>query len=140
MSNKAVRKQTYTTGQLATFVPVKGDTVVDLSKPTVVVGDGTTTGGVPLAKEVHTHANVTSGTPGFMSGADKAKLDDLSSAGGIQNILADTVPLTPRTTANFSTDFSISDNSGASRTEFAISQGLRDSISSDAIALIIALS
>ncbi len=75
-----------------------------------------------------------------MSATDKAKLDALSAAGGIQTIQSNTSPLTARTIANFSTDFTVVDNSGASRTDFSISQTFKDEQNSNTIALVIALS
>lgn len=139
MSNLVVRKRRSTTTNLSALVLSLGDIVADITKPTIVIGDGTTAGGVPLAKENHTHPNVTTMTSGFMSTSDKTKLDALSLAGGIQNVLENTVPVTSRTTANFNTDFTVVDNSGATRTDFAISQTFRDEINSNTVALMIAL-
>lgn len=139
MSNIAIRKRRGTTSNLSSLIPQLGDFIIDVTKFTVVVGDGQTTGGIPLAKESHSHANATTGTSGFMSTADKTKLDALSLAGGIQSVLANTVAVTPRTTANFNTDFTVTDNSGSTRTEFAISQTFRNEITSEILALVLAL-
>lgn len=140
MSNQVLRKRRYTTVELSSLTLPLGETVIDVTKSTLVVHDGSTAGGIALAKEDHTHAGATTGTAGFMSTADKSKLDALSLAGGIQNILSDTVPVTARTTANFSSDFTVEDNSGASRTDFSISQEFRDEINNNSIALLVALS
>jgi hypothetical protein len=140
MSNIALKKRLHTTTELSSLVLQSGDLFIDTTKSTVVVGDGTTAGGIPLALQDHTHANSTTLTGGFMSPTDKTKLDALSLAGGIQNVLADTSPVTPRTTANFNTDFTVVDNAGATRTEFSISDTFRNEINSNTIALIIALS
>ena len=140
MSNIAVKKRLNTTTELGSITPSLGELWVDVTKKAVVIGDGTTAGGVPMAKEVHSHANATTLTAGFMSGTDKTKLDALSLAGGIQNVLTDTTPVAPETTANFSTDFTVTDNAGASRTEFSISQTFRNEVNSNSIALIIDLS
>jgi len=140
MSNIAQRKRRVTTTELSSLTPESGETYVDVTKPTLVVGDGTTLGGVPLAKETHVHANATSGTAGFLSATDKDKLDALSAAGGIQTIQSDTSPLPAQTVANFNTDFTVEDNPGASRTDFAISDTFRAEVNSNTIALIIALS
>jgi hypothetical protein len=140
MSNIVIRKRRGTTVELSALTPLVGELVIDVTKPTVVVGDGTTLGGIPLAKESHSHASATSMTAGFMSSSDKTKLDALSLAGGIQNILANTVAVTARTTANFNSDFTVIDNNGASRTDFAISSTFRNEITSDIIALVLALS
>lgn len=55
-----------TTAQHATFTGAEGEVTVDTTKDTVVVHDGTTAGGHPLAKEDHTHdgyqATLVSGT------------------------------------------------------------------------------
>ena len=139
MSNITIRKRRGTTLEMAGLVAQPGEVFIDLTKPTLVVHDGTTLGGIPLAKENHSHANATTLTAGFMSTDDKSKLDTLSLGGGIQNVLNNTVPVTARNTANFSTDFAVTDNSTATRTEFAISQSFRDEVNSNAIALIIAL-
>lgn len=138
--NIAIRKRRKTTVGLSSLTLQAADIFFDTTKNTLVVGDGTTAGGVPLAKEVHQHASATTGTAGFMSASDKTKLDALSLSGGIQNILSNTTPVAPQSTANFSTDFTVTDNSGASRTEFSISQQFRNEVNSNAVALIVALS
>jgi hypothetical protein len=140
MSNIVIRKRRNTTVELSSLTLPLGEIVIDVTKPTIVVHDGSTAGGIPLAKEVHSHASATTLTAGFMSTADKTKLDALSLAGGIQNVLSETVPVTARTTANFNSDFTVVDNSGATRTDFSISQGFRDEINNNSIALIVALS
>lgn len=140
MSNIVIRKRRNTTTQLSSLTFTKGEISIDITKPTLVVHDGTTAGGIPLAKEVHTHANATTLTAGFMSTTDKTKLDALSLAGGIQTVLSNTTPLPAQNTANFNTDFHVVDNPGASRTDFAISQQFRDEINNDTVALITALS
>lgn len=140
MANIAIRKRRGTTVALSGITPQAADIFYDSTKATLVVGDGSTAGGVPLAKEVHAHASATTGTAGFMSASDKTKLDALSLSGGIQNILTDTTPVPNQSTANFNTDFTVTDNSGASRTEFSISQAFRNEVNSNAVALIVALS
>jgi hypothetical protein len=140
MSNIATRKRRGTTTELSSLTLLAGETAIDLTKPTLVVGDGTTVGGVPLAKETHVHANATSGTAGFMSSVDKTKLDALSAAGGVQTIELNTTPLPAETTINFNSDFSVTDNPGAFRTDFAISQAFKDGINSNTVAFILALS
>lgn len=139
MSNLVIRKRRGTTSSMSTLVALPGEIFIDLTKSTLVVHDGTTAGGVPLAKEVHIHADGTTGTAGFISTADKIKLDALSIEGGIQNVLTDGTPVAAQNTANFSTDFTVVDNPGASRTEFSISSGFLNEISGNTIALIVAL-
>jgi hypothetical protein len=140
MSNIVLRKRRGTTIQLSTLVSSPGELYIDLTKPTVVVHDGSTPGGIPLAKEVHSHPIATELTGGFLSSTDKTKLDALSVAGGVQNILSNTTPLPQESTINFSTDFTVVDNPGASRTDFSISSNFLNTINSNAIALIVALS
>ena len=140
MSNIVIRKRRNTTSQLSTLIFTKGEVSIDITKNTLVVHDGTTAGGFPLAKEVHSHANATTMTSGFMSTTDKTKLDALSLSGGIQNILSNTTPLAAENTANFNTDFTIVDNPGAARLDFSISSAFRNEINSDTVALITALS
>lgn len=48
MINRADR---HTTEQLATITPVQGDVLMDTTKGTLVVGDGMTKGGKPMARE-----------------------------------------------------------------------------------------
>jgi major tropism determinant Mtd-like protein len=140
MANIVIRKRRGTTSGLSGLVMQLGDIWTDTTKKTLVVGDGTTAGGVPLAKEVHAHASATTMTAGFMSSADKTKLDALSLNGGIQNILSITTPVAAESTANFNSDFTVVDNPGASRTDFAISTTFRNEVTSNAVALIVALS
>lgn len=140
MSNIVIRKRRGTTAEMASLIGSPGEVFVNLTKNTLTVHDGTTPGGIPLALENHNHANATTLTAGFMSPSDKTKLDALSLAGGIQNVLTNTVPVTSRTIANFSTDFTVTDNAGASRTDFAISTAFRNEMNSNAVALIVALS
>jgi hypothetical protein len=139
MSNLVIRKRRATTSSLSSLVATSGEIWIDLTKHTVVVHDGSTPGGVPLAHEVHSHANATTMTAGFMSIDDKSKLDALSVTGGIQIVLSNTVPLAPRNTANFNSDFVVVDNSGASRTDFGISTAFRSEMIGDMVALIVAL-
>lgn len=66
-----------TTADLASQVATLGEIMIDTSKKTVVVMDGTTAGGTPLA----TTSVATSGSAGLMSAADKQKLDGLGGSG-----------------------------------------------------------
>jgi len=47
----ALRLRRGTTTQHSTFTGLAGEVTVDTTKKTVVVHDGTTAGGIPLAKE-----------------------------------------------------------------------------------------
>lgn len=53
-----------TTSELGSFTGVAGEVTVDTTKSVAVVHDGSTAGGIPLAKETHSHAasDITSGT------------------------------------------------------------------------------
>ena len=139
MSNLVIRKRRGITSDMSALVADKGEVFIDITKNTLVVHDGTTPGGIALAHEVHTHANATTGTSGFMSTDDKVKLDALSITGGIQTVLSNTVPVTPRNTANFNTDFTVADNLGSQRTDFSISSAIRSEMNSNIVALIVAL-
>lgn len=78
MPNVTVKERKYTTAELSAMVPNSGTVLIDVTKKALVVGDGVTAGGVPAAKETHTHADATTSVAGFMSAADKTKLDGLS--------------------------------------------------------------
>lgn len=140
MSNLATRKRLSTTTELSTLVLTKGELWVDITKPTVVIGDGITAGGIALAQQNHSHASATNSTPGFLSAADKAKIDALSLAGGYNTIKSMTVPVPAESTVNFSSDFNIVDNPGSAQTEVSMSDAFKESVNSNAIALVLALS
>jgi hypothetical protein len=78
MSNETLKKKRFSTVELSTAIPRLGEIITDTTKKTLVVGDGTTAGGNPLASEVHSHNNATTSTDGFLSKEDKTKLDGLS--------------------------------------------------------------
>jgi len=139
MSNVVVRKRRGTTSNMASLVADAGEIFIDITKNTLVVHDGTTPGGISLAKEVHSHAIATTGTSGFMSAEDKEKLDALSISAGIQNILSDTVVVEQRNTINFNTDFTVEDNSGSQRIDISISDAFREEMNSDMVSLVVAL-
>ena len=50
-SSFAIQQRRGTTAQHATFTGLVGEITIDTDKDTVVVHDGTTAGGIPLAKE-----------------------------------------------------------------------------------------
>jgi len=140
MSNIAVRKRRHTTTELAAFTPAKGEYFVDVTKPSLVVGDGTTAGGIPLAHEVHTHPNATESVAGFMSATDKTKLDNLAAATGIQVIQNSGSDMPAESTLNFDGDFTLTDDPSHTRTNVAMSTTFLNTINSNSVALIIALS
>lgn len=78
MGQIALKKLIASTTDLATMVGKKGDIAVDITKSTVVVFNGSTSGGIPLAKETHTHADATSLASGFMSAAMFVTLQTLA--------------------------------------------------------------
>jgi len=118
MSQKAIRKAYYTTSELASVVGRIGEFSVDITKFTIVVYDGVTAGGIPLALAdhthdvasgaqdgfmassdytylySHTHPNATISVAGFMSAADKLKLDGINGGGGTP------IPYTPNSTGD----------------------------------------
>lgn len=140
MSNIAVRKRRATTTELASITGTSGEVWIDVQFYTLVVHDGTTPGGWPLAHEVHVHPNATEGTNGFMSSTDKTKLDNLSAAGGVQVVQNNGSPLPAQTTINFDTNFTLTNNSGASTTEITMSTAFFNQINSNSLALILAMS
>lgn len=140
MSNIVQRKRRSSTSELSSQIPARGEVVVDVTKSTIVVGDGATAGGVPLSKESHTHAAATISSVGFMAAADKVKLDALSSAGGYTTIQSNATPLTQRATVNFGTQFTSVDNSGSSRTDITLASSFLSEQDTNVMALILALS
>lgn len=83
MQPSAIRKRIGTTSVISSLVGRLGEYVVDTTKKTLVILDGTTAGGTPLALETHIHSNATESIAGFLSASDKTSLDGLiSSAGG----------------------------------------------------------
>ena len=140
MSNKALREHKGTTTEVGTHTYPKGTLEIDTTKPTVTVHDGTTAGGVPMAQAVHSHANATESSPGFLSALDKTKLDALSSVGGYNTIEDDGTDLPQQSVLNFGPDLTAADNSGNSTTDVAVSLAFRGEMHSDMLAFIIALS
>lgn len=143
MSNLVIRKRRGTVADMSALVADKGEIFIvvdpDITKTTLVVHDGTTPGGIALSRSDHSHSNATTVAPGFMSTTDKSKLDLLSATGGIQSVLANGIAVVARNTANFNTDFTVVDNPGATRTDFAISTAFREEMKSDIVAYIVAL-
>jgi len=139
MSNIVVRKRRGTTTSLSSLLPQTGEIYIDITKPTLVIGDGATAGGVPLAKENHTHAAATESTPGFLSATDKTKLDALSSAGGYVTIQSNGGGVAQEGTINFSADFTVTDDHSFTRTDVALSNSFFENQDSNIIALVLAL-
>jgi hypothetical protein len=91
-----------TTSALSSYTGSIGEVTVDTTKKTVTVHDGTTAGGTPLAKEVHTHPS---------TDITGLKYQVVSVAGSV---------VTARPTLNLSSLFTATDNSGNSTTDVTL--------------------
>lgn len=78
----AFQRRRGTTTQHASFTGLAGELTVDTTKKTVVVHDGSTAGGVPLAKERPT-LNAQTGTSYTLADTDASKVVTASNAGAI---------------------------------------------------------
>lgn len=89
----AVRRRRGTTAQHATFTGLEGEISIDTTKDTVVVHDGTTAGGHPLAKENNTAltGNVTV-TTNSSSPALTITQDGTGNAFEVRDVTGDTTP------------------------------------------------
>jgi hypothetical protein len=63
---------------VAAYTPAEAELWVATDTKKLHLGDGVTAGGIPLARDDHNHPVATSGASGFMSAADKVRLDALS--------------------------------------------------------------
>lgn len=140
MSQITIRARRRPTNQWSGVVIPKGMLVVDTTKPTVIVGDGATAGGIPLAQATHIHSNATTGTAGFMSAIDKTKLDAISESGAITSLqTAGTNQSPSRSKLNFTVDFTLADDNVNERTDVSVSASLKASILDDALMLALML-
>ena len=122
----AIQRHRGTTIKLATYTGPAGEVTIDTTKWTVVVQDGTTAGGYPLALADHTHPDATSTTDGFMSAANYNALNTL-----VTNLPGGTInyqftqangSVQPQEDAlNFSSNFALSDDSAGQRTTIDLS-------------------
>lgn len=78
----AFQRRRGTTSQHASFTGLNAELTVDTDKKTVVVHDGSTAGGVPLAKERNT-LNAQTGTSYTLAAADKDAVVTASNASAI---------------------------------------------------------
>lgn len=78
----AFQRRRGTTSQHASFTGLNAELTVDTDKKTVVVHDGSTAGGVPLAKERNT-LNAQTGTSYTLAAADKDGVVTAANAGAI---------------------------------------------------------
>ena len=118
----SIQRRRGTTTQHASFTGKAGEMTVDTTKWVAVVHDGMTAGGFALATQNHTHANATDSTPGFMSAADKTKLDSFS--GGTinyQTVQSAGTPETQRPIINFTSNFAVTDDGPGTRTSIDFS-------------------
>ena len=113
----SIQRRRGTTTQHASFTGKAGEMTVDTTKWVAVVHDGSTAGGFALAAANHTHPNATDSTPGFMSAADKTKLDSIP--GGTinyQTVQSAGSAETQRPIINFTTNFAVTDDGPGTRT------------------------
>lgn len=153
MSNIALRKRIGTTSEIGAHTYPAGTPELDIIKPTLVVHDGVTAGGVPLAHEKHDHEDaippggsdpqtsqpLPNGLAGFMSATDKEKLNGLSAIGGYNTVQSAGSPLAHQAILNFSSDFVATDNQNGNRTDVAMSQSFQDTQLQLMIAMVMAL-
>lgn len=116
-----IQRRRGTTVEHNSFTGKNGEITVDTTKKVVVVHDGSTLGGVPMAREDHSHSQATTGSDGFMTAADKTKLDGLPSSIVYQQIQLDNANQTVRNVLNFSPQFAIVDDGGGNKTTVHIS-------------------
>ncbi len=91
--SKAIQRRRGTTAEHAAFVGKAGEITVDTDKQTLVVHDGATLGGAPLARENHGHA--IAGVTGLQTALDgklgtAAKAADADKLDGMQPATAAT--------------------------------------------------
>lgn len=118
----SIQRRRGTTTQHNSFTGKAGEVTVDSTKWVMVVHDGSTVGGFPLAREVHVHANATTSVAGFMSAADKTKLDSIP--GGTinyQTVQANGVDQSQRSKLNLSSNFTLTDDNAGNRTSVDLS-------------------
>ena len=118
----AIQFRRGTTTEMSTFTGLLGEMVVDITKSVVVVHDGTTLGGWAMSRFDHTHPVATDSVNGFLSAADKTKLDSIS--GGTvdyQTVQANGVAQNQRGILNVSSNFAVTDDSAGNRTSVDLS-------------------
>ena len=113
----AIQRRRGTTLQTASFTGKVGEMTIDTTKFVLVVHDGSTLGGWAMSRYDHVHDVATESVDGFMSAADKTKLDSV--IGGVQNyqvVQANGTDQTSRFKINFTPFFAITDDGGGNRT------------------------
>lgn len=116
-----IQRRGGTTSQHSSFTGKPREVTIDTTKWTVVVHDGSTLGGFPLAKEIHVHGNASTSVAGFMSAADKTKLDDLPTSVVYQQVQTNNTPEPTRSALNFSASFAITDDNAGDKTTIDLS-------------------
>lgn len=116
-----IQRRGASTAAHSSFTGLPREITIDTTKWTVVVHDGSTLGGIPLAKESHTHGNATTSVHGFMSATDKTKIDGLPTTVVYQVVQANGTPQTVRNATNFSASFALTDDGGGNRTTVDLS-------------------
>ena len=118
----AIQYRRGTTTETSSFTGLLGEMTIDITKFVCVVHDGTTVGGWAMSRYDHTHPIATDSTNGFLSAADKTKLDTLT--GGdveYQTVQANGVDQNQRGILNVSSNFAVTDDSAGNRTSVDLS-------------------
>ena len=139
-SNVATRNRKATVTIIDTLTLPLGTLHINTSTFVCVVHDGETPGGWAMSRYDHTHPDATESVPGFLSAADKTKLDALSTAGGYTTIDNNDTPLPVESTLNFLTDFTVVDNPGLGTTDVSLSNAFTNAQLTQFLAYMIALS
>lgn len=118
----SIQRRRGTTTDHSSFTGKAGEITVDTTKWVAVVHDGSTVGGFALALGTHTHANATDSTPGFLSAADKTKLDSIASGTiNYQTIQSNGSTEPTRAALNLTPNFTITDDGAGNRTSVDLS-------------------
>lgn len=128
MSQIALRKNLKTASELSTFIPKDGDIVVDITNSTIVIGDGSTVGGIPLLNINYSFPLADGSQNGLMSSSNYTALQTLLAIGDasatqdgymsaadynlLQSIAADSGGALPNATGNVPNTLVLRDSSG----------------------------
>jgi phage-related tail fiber protein len=116
-----IQRRGGTTAEHSSFTGKQREVTIDTTKWTVVVHDGSTLGGYPLAKENHVHGNASPVVAGFMSASDKSKLDDLPASVVYQQVQTNSTPGPARAALNFAPAFAVTDDNAGNKTTVDLS-------------------
>ena len=118
----AIQRRRGTTTQTASFTGKVGEMTIDITKFVCVVHDGTTAGGWAMSRYDHTHSAATDSVPGFMSAADKTKLDGISGGTSYyQTIQLNGTAQPQEQKINLTSNFTTTDDSAGNRTTVDLS-------------------